>query len=134
MSKPVRILATDDNHAFNYAICRTLADAGYDCLNAHTGSEALAIARDQRPDLLLLDVNLPDFSGFEVCRQLKADSRTAQIPVVFLSAAQNSAHAKEMGRSVGAEGFLFAPVETSQLLTVIQGALLRARSNEAEAG
>ena len=75
---------------------------------------------------ILLDVNLPDMTGFEVCRRLKADAKTSSIPVVFLSAAQNSAHAKETGKSVGADGFLFAPVETAQLLTVIQGAMVRA--------
>jgi len=120
------ILAIDDNRAFNYAICRALEQNGYQCLHAHTGEEALQTAAQHRPNAILLDVNLPDMTGFEVCRQLKADPRTQAIPVIFLSAAQNSAHAKETGKSLGADGFLFAPVETTQLLTVIQGALVRA--------
>lgn len=125
-STPATILAIDDNRAFNYAICRTLEQNGYRCLHAHEGAEALSLAEEQLPDAILLDVNLPDMTGFEVCRRLKADAKTSSIPVVFLSAAQNSAHAKETGKSVGADGFLFAPVETAQLLTVIQGALVRA--------
>lgn len=127
MAATPTILAVDDNLAFNYAICRTLQQAGYECLNAQTGSAALAMAENGRPDLVLLDVNLPDVNGFEVCRRLKANPDTQSIPVVFLSATQTSAHAKEMGKSVGGDGFLFAPVETAQLLTVIQGALLRSR-------
>lgn len=127
MSATPTILAVDDNLAFNYAICRTLQQAGYHCLNAQSGSEALTMAQNGRPDLVLLDVNLPDVNGFEVCRRLKADATTRSIPVVFLSATQTSAHAKEMGKSVGGDGFLFAPVETAQLLTVIQGALMRSR-------
>ena len=125
-STPATILAIDDNRAFNYAICRALEQNGYRCLHAHEGAEALSLAEEQLPDAILLDVNLPDMTGFEVCRRLKADAKTSSIPVVFLSAAQNSAHAKETGKSVGADGFLFAPVETAQLLTVIQGALVRA--------
>jgi CheY-like chemotaxis protein len=120
------VLAIDDNRAFNYAICRALEQNGYRCLHAHTGEEALQMAFAHVPDAILLDVNLPDLTGFEVCRRLKADPRTKAIPVVFLSAAQNTAHAKETGRAVGADGFLFAPVETSQLLTVIHGAMVRA--------
>ena len=126
-----KILATDDNIAFNYAICRTLEQNGYACVKANTGAEALRLAAEERPDLILLDVNLPDINGFEVCHRLTSDARTKGIPVIFLSAAQNSSHAREMGRSVGADGFLFAPVETSQLLTVIQGALTRAANAHA---
>jgi len=131
MPPVLTILAADDNRAFNYAICRTLEQNGYHPLNAHTGGEALAAAREHAPSAILLDVNLPDLNGFEVCRMLKADATTCRIPVIFLSASQNSAHAKEMGRSVGADGFLFAPVETTQLLTVIEGALARARDRRA---
>jgi CheY-like chemotaxis protein len=127
MAASPTILAVDDNLAFNYAICHMLQQAGYQCLNAQTGSAALAMAENGRPDLVLLDVNLPDVNGFEVCRRLKGNPATQHIPVVFLSATQTSAHAKEMGKSVGGDGFLFAPVESAQLLTVIQGALLRSR-------
>ena len=127
MSASPTILAVDDNLAFNYAICHMLEQAGYRCLNAQTGSSALSVAENGRPDLVLLDINLPDVNGFEVCLRLKTNPKTQNIPVVFLSATQTSAHAKEMGKSVGGDGFLFAPVETAQLLTVIQGALLRSR-------
>ena len=122
------ILATDDNLAFNYAICRALEQNGFKSLTAHTGEEAIRVAREQRPDAVLLDVNLPDMDGFDVCRTLKADPDTASIPVIFLSAAQKSGHARDIGKSVGGDGFLFAPVETGQLLTVLQGALARAKN------
>src|SRR5512133_3319945 len=80
------ILAVDDNPAHNYAVCRALEHAHSKVLRAHTGKQALELAA-QQPDLVLLDVRLPDINGFEVCRRLRNDPKTSQIPVVFLSAA-----------------------------------------------
>jgi CheY-like chemotaxis protein len=118
------ILAVDDNKAQNYAICRILERAGFKVITAYTATETIARAREM-PDLILLDVNLPDFNGFEVCRRLKADPQVANIPVVFLSAARQDAAATELGTNLGAAAFLFAPVEIEHLLAVVQGTLMR---------
>ncbi len=118
------ILSVDDYEAHNYALSRILENAGCKVLQAYTGSQALDLAA-QKPNLILLDVNLPDFNGFEVCRRLKHNPDTAHIPVVFLSATYHFASAKAEAESVGANGFLFYPVETDQLLAVIQGQIAR---------
>src|SRR5580765_7523649 len=85
-SGPIRILAVDDNAAALYATSRVLKSAGYEVLEATTGATALALAAAATPDLIVLDVNLPDMDGFEVCKRLRARPDTAQTPVLHLSA------------------------------------------------
>lgn len=79
------ILAVDDNDALRYSLSRTLQGGGYEVLEARNGSEALLLA-EKVPDLITLDVNLPDMDGFEVCRRLKTNPRTSHIPVLHISA------------------------------------------------
>ena len=76
-SGPIRILAVDDNPAALYATSRVLRSAGYEVIEATTGAGALSAAAGA--DLIVLDVNLPDVDGFEVCRRLREDPKTAQI-------------------------------------------------------
>lgn len=118
------ILAVDDSMAQNYALSRTLELAGSTVRRAYNGSEALEMAAEN-PDLIVLDVNLPDLNGFEVCRRLKANPATAKIPVVFLSATYQSPEAQAMAESVGAQTFLFYPVEHEHLIAVIKGQIAR---------
>src|ERR1700760_3594753 len=77
----VKILAVDDNEALRYSLVRSLRDAGYQVMEAKTGTEALALAA-QVPDLITLDVNLPDIHGFEVCKRIKSDPATSHIPIL----------------------------------------------------
>src|SRR5688572_2081503 len=79
------VLVVDDTDANRYAVSRWLRGAGYDVIEAATGAEALEQARTH-PDLMVLDVRLPDTSGFEVLRTLRADPMLAEIPVIHLSA------------------------------------------------
>src|SRR6186713_1660714 len=79
------ILLVDDDAVNRQLMAWMFRNAGYRALEAGTGEEALSLAR-QRPDLAVLDVNLPDMSGFDVCRQIKADPATRGISVVHLSA------------------------------------------------
>ncbi|MGA8159602.1 MAG: response regulator [Acidobacteriaceae bacterium] len=76
-----RILIVDDHEQTRYVLSRVLRQAGYECLEASKGSEALALAATL-PDVIVLDVNLPDISGFEVCRRLKSDPVTSQISIL----------------------------------------------------
>src|SRR3954452_11394587 len=83
----VVILFVDDDENNRYATAQFLRQAGeFEVQEAATGSEALRLARGQ-PDLVLLDVRLPDLNGFEVCRRIKMDSATASVPVLHLSGA-----------------------------------------------
>ncbi len=124
-SPPVRILAVDDNPAALYATSRVLRSAGYEVLEATTGGGALALAR--QADLVVLDVNLPDMDGFEVCRRLRATPETAQLPVLHLSATFTQTGDFALGLEAGADSYLTRPVEAPVLLATIR-TLLFARN------
>lgn len=122
------ILTVDDDEATRYAVTRILRRAGFTVQEAKTGSEALRLAQES-PALILLDVNLPDIDGFEVCRRLKTDPRTASIPVLHLSATCVHSENKVHGLEGGADGYLTGDVEPEELLATIK-AFLRARQVE----
>src|SRR5690348_2956696 len=79
------ILNVDDNESCRYAVTRTLQRNNFRVTEASSGREALRLARSEQPDLVLLDVHLPDMHGFEVCRQLKAEPATSRIPVMHIT-------------------------------------------------
>ncbi|MDN4588194.1 hybrid sensor histidine kinase/response regulator [Xenophilus aerolatus] len=123
-----RILVVDDHPTTRYSTARTLRAAGFATEEAGSGTEAL-----QRAPLgmsaVVLDVHLPDLDGFDVCRALRADARTASLPVVHLSAARVRDHDKVAGLNAGADAYLVHPVEPAVLVATLQ-ALIRARSAE----
>jgi signal transduction histidine kinase len=123
------ILSVDDNDASRYAIARTLRQAGFRVIEAGTGMEALRRARADAPDLILLDVKLPDIDGFEVSRRLKADVETASIPVLQITATYSSTEHWAQALNAGADGYLTHPAEPIVLVATIR-ALLRAREAE----
>jgi CheY-like chemotaxis protein len=125
-SCPVKILLVDDNEPHRYALDRELVAAGHSVLQAADGNQALELAR-QLPDVVLLDINLPDINGFEVCRRLKQDPQTAAIPVIFLSASCPPWRGHEGAAAVGGSTFLIHPVEPEQLLAVIAGTVRKAQ-------
>ncbi|MFH1466546.1 MAG: response regulator [Pseudomonadota bacterium] len=123
-SPPVPVvLVVDDNEAGRYVTCHHLRAAGYRVIETATGAGALALAA-QIPDGIVLDVKLPDLSGFEVCRRLRAEPRTAAIPVLHLSGAFPDEASRIAGLESGADGYLTQPVEPAVLLAHVQ-ALLR---------
>lgn len=122
------ILNVDDSDNGRETVSWILRDAGYEVIEASTGMETLSLAA-QQPDLVLLDVNLPDISGFEVCRRLKANPVTAPIPVLHLSASAQGSEAYVQGLEGGADGYLVEPVDAAVLLATVR-ALLRAQRVE----
>ena len=123
------ILSVDDNEASRYAIARTLKQVGFRVTDAATGHEGLRRARTDTPDLILLDVKLPDIDGFEVSRQLKADPVTASIPVLQMTATYGSNENWAAALDAGADAYLTHPAEPIVLVATIR-ALLRAREAE----
>jgi PAS domain S-box-containing protein len=107
----------------------SLQQAGFDVLEAATGAEALEFVSTQRPDVVLLDVNLPDLSGFEVCRQIKSNRATAATLVVQISACFTKGSDRTKGLDGGADGYLTSPVEPPLLVATINS-LLRVREAE----
>ena len=124
-----RILHVDDDEANRYAVTRSLVKAGFAVDEAADGSTALEKAA-AKPDLIILDVRLPDIDGFEVCRRIKGDPTTATIPVLHLSASAVSSEDKAYGLNGGADGYLVRPVEPAELVATVN-ALLRTRRAEA---
>src|SRR5262245_46288675 len=130
-SAPATILFVDDDESNRDAFTWFLQRAGFRVQAAASGGEALRRAAD-RPDLVILDVNLPDMSGFEVCRRLKHAPATASVPVLHLSAVHVSGADQKQGLEGGADAYLTKPVEPDVLVAHVQ-ALLRARQAEEEA-
>lgn len=119
-----KILNVDDNTAHRTATSGVLRNAGYDVVEAKNGDEGLRMAREN-PDLILLDVNLPDMSGMEVCRQLKSQAQTEHIPVLHISGTFFSEEAVRQGIHNGADGYLRHPVEPEQLIQMVDNFLQR---------
>ena len=124
-----QILIVDDYPGALYMRSRILSDAGYEVLEATRGEQALAIALAHRPSLVLLDVNLPDISGTEVCARLKRDPITAGIPVIQITAAELSADARREGMASGADAYLVEPVDQVTLLRNVVNLLEGATSS-----
>jgi signal transduction histidine kinase len=131
VSSSSTILTVDDNDALRYTITRTLRGGGYTVIEARTGLDALKLA-SQSPDLITLDLNLPDLDGFEVCRRLKSDPKTAHIPILHISATFVEPEHRVRGLEAGADGYLAEPISGEELLATV-GALLRMKQAEREA-
>jgi PAS domain S-box-containing protein len=126
------VLCVDDNEGNRYAVVRTLQRAGFRTDEAATGNEALAKVRATRPDLVVLDIQLPDISGFEVCQIIKSDAALASIPVLQVSADFTDVEHRTRGLELGADGYLAHPVEPPELVATVR-ALLRTRHAEEKA-
>jgi PAS domain S-box-containing protein len=122
------ILLVDDDEAKRYSIARTLRRSGYAVVEAVSGSEALRLVA-ARPDLIVLDVKLPDIDGFEVCRRIKSDPTTRNIPVLHVSGTFVDIEDKVQGLESGADGYLTSVAEPLELVATVR-ALLRARRAE----
>ncbi len=124
------ILNVDDYEASRYARTEMLKRAGFQVLQAATGAEALRIAAESRPVLILLDVNLPDMDGFEVCRRLRAAAATLTVPIVHISATFVSDKAQDLAYEGGADSYLTDPVEPAVLLATMHSLLRLRRAEE----
>lgn len=122
--EPARILVVDDNPATRYSTSHVLRSAKFQVLEAGTGQEALDLI-NSGVDLVVLDVNLPDINGFDICRQIRADQRTQRVPVIHLSATFVKDVDKVHGLDAGANGYLVHPVEPPVLIATVS-AFLRA--------
>ena len=128
MKKPV-ILNVDDNEINRYLRSQYLRSANFDLLEASTGAQTLEIAFREQPDLVLLDVNLPDAHGNELCRIIKTEPRTRGTMVLQISASAVAITDAIGGLEGGADGYLVEPVEPALLLAHIRS-LLRIRDSE----
>jgi putative two-component system response regulator len=112
------LLIVDDAET-NIDILLDILGEEYDVAVAMDGESALEAVDDERPDLILLDIMMPDIDGFEVCRRLKGNPETANIPVVFLSAL-TEAEEKQRGLDLGAVDFITKPFEVSEIQSKVK--------------
>ncbi|MFU8860988.1 MAG: response regulator [Cyclonatronaceae bacterium] len=120
MADAIKILVVDDNPHMLRGVTRLFRINGFDVDEALNGTTAIELARNNRPDLILLDVNLPDINGIEVCRRLKSDPDTASIFIVHLSAMHTNSSSQVEGLEAGADGYIVQPISNQELLARIQ--------------
>lgn len=121
----VKILAVDDNRQVLNSIRRVLEVEGFTVVTASTGAEALAMIKEEKPALVVLDVIMPEMDGLEVCRQLRADPFFARIPIIFLTAKSRPSDAAE-ALDAGGDDFLTKPFEVIEMPARIRALLRRA--------
>jgi PAS domain S-box-containing protein len=126
---PPRILVVDDTPDLLELFSTVLGQTGYEVLRAENAAECLRIVHAVLPDLVLLDVMLPDLSGIEVCRRIKADPATAGMLVIHVSGMRTSGDNAAEGLEAGADGYLVKPVEPRELVAHVN-ALLRLKETE----
>ena len=129
MTEVSRILVVDDNVATRYSVRRVLEHHGFQVDEAGTGGQGLKRLSTEAFDALILDVNLPDMSGFDLVRQLRESPRTSLLPVVHVSAASIATGDMITGLNAGADAYLIHPVDHDVLLATLR-TLLRVRKAE----
>src|SRR5512137_169592 len=110
MGETTKVLVADDDPEILLLTATILRRAGYDVLEASTGKECLEAVKAYHPDVVLLDVMLPDTTGTELCRQIKADERLEDIFVILLSGVQTSSAYQADGLNLGADGYIVKPI------------------------
>ncbi len=117
--KKLPILLVVDDQPLNIQIYVHIFSPNHTVWTASSGAQALALCADQLPDLILLDVMMPDMDGHEVCRRLKADARTQDIPVIFVTV-QNESDDEATGLQLGAVDFITRPINAAVVLARVQ--------------
>jgi CheY-like chemotaxis protein/MinD-like ATPase involved in chromosome partitioning or flagellar assembly len=120
-----RILVVDDDSTALRLIGYSLQQEGYDVVTASNGSDGLSQARKQGPDLIVLDVMMPDLDGFEVCRRLRADPATSRLPIIMLTA-KGQVSDRVAGFRAGADDYVVKPADPSELVARVAALLTRA--------
>ena len=109
-----KIVIAEDEPDIRELIAFTLRFAGYEVITGSNGQEGYELAKQHKPDLIMLDVRMPKMTGYEACQSIKAEPELAHIPVIFLSAKGQESEI-EQGLSVGAEEYLLKPFAPDQL-------------------
>lgn len=117
--EPGRVLVVDDDEVLRELVTATLERASFEVTTAVDGHTALALIERRLPDLVVLDVMMPDMSGLDVCRQLRADPRTSSLPVIMLTARLHTQHESE-GVAADADIYLSKPFSPRSLLANVE--------------
>jgi two-component system alkaline phosphatase synthesis response regulator PhoP len=119
-----KILIAEDEPDIRELVAFTLRFAGYEVVSASNGEEAIQLAKDELPDLILMDVRMPRMTGYEACKILKQDPNLVETPVVFLSAKGQEAEI-QTGLDAGADEYLLKPFAPDQLTERVKSILTK---------
>jgi DNA-binding response OmpR family regulator len=122
-----RILVVDDEKDLVWAVRHSLSDEGHEVLTAYDGMEALDVARQHRPDLIVLDILMPRLDGLQVCRRLRRDPALAAVPILFLTE-RSAIEDRIKGLDGGGDDYLTKPFDLGELKARVRALLRRARS------
>ncbi len=111
-----KILIVDDEPFIVETIKFSLEHLGFECLTAFDGLEAIKVAREEMPDLILLDIMLPKMNGYKVCRLLKFDEKFKHIPIIMLTAKKD----KTLGMETGADEYVTKPFDIDNVVSLIK--------------
>ena len=117
-----RILVVDDSPTETHQMVNTLARQGHQVLTAATGSDGVALAVEEQPDIILMDVVMPGINGFQATRQITRSDNTSHIPVIIVSSKDQDVD-KVWGERQGACGYLTKPVDDRMLISTVNGLL-----------
>jgi DNA-binding response OmpR family regulator len=120
-----KIIVADDDRDIRELIIFALRFAGHDAMGAMNGEEVINLAKQNHPELILMDVRMPIMNGYEACKALKADASTASIPVIFLSARGQEADV-QAGLKAGGDDYILKPISPDQLTEKVTLILKRA--------
>ena len=126
-----RVLLVEDEQDVAELIRYNITKEGYDVVLSGNGNEALRLAREHRPDVLLLDIMVPQLNGWEVCRRIKKDPELAAIPVIMVSGRVEEGD-KVLGFEVGADDYVTKPFSPRELIARIRAVLRRGRQADAK--
>jgi two-component system, OmpR family, phosphate regulon response regulator PhoB len=127
---PADVLIVEDEPDIRNLVVHHLTRDGFRCRTAGTGAEALARVRAATPDLVVLDLMLPEMTGLEVCRRLRADPTTAGVPIIMLTAKTDEVD-RIVGLEMGADDYVAKPFSPKELVARVRAVLRRARPGEA---
>ena len=124
-----KILIVDDDPDLVEAVSIILESKGYDVVAAYDGVEGLKRARSENPDLIVLDVMMPNKDGYEVCKELKADEKYRAIPILLLTAVveniPSSKYTQQMGMETEADDYVDKPVEPDELVKRVEALIAK---------
>src|SRR5512147_1269421 len=119
-----RILVVEDDFDISNMLRIYFTGQGYDVQVAPRGGDALTLTRKQLPQLIVLDIMLPDMNGYDVCRELRSTTRTSHIPIIFLTQKDERSD-KIAGLELGADDYITKPFDIEELRLRVQGAMRR---------
>ena len=129
-----RVLIADDNKENRYMLETLLQGNGYETISAVNGEEALNLAAEYRPDLIITDILMPVMDGFALCRQMKGDESLRGTPFIFYTATYTDERDTEFGLSLGADRYLIKPLEPQEILQILEEVLAGAGTDAARYG